>query len=429
VLGQSRRALGDSEGAIRAFKEGVTAAEDLGMTAMALELEVAAAQVAADVGDVETAISQLEAIARRAEDAASPITLSWARTTLGWVRLRVDPAEALPLIDEALADARALEYPIGIAVNLRSRAFAHLLLGARAAAVADVSELVDDLIARGALSSLRLVADVTAAIAFVAGHPSWEPLVATARQLPISTMASSAFELVPIPATAAVPVGRHDVLSAVRGVLPELALLGPDAGVSDQITPPEGAATASIVLDEETCDIDFRTRSLTVRTSKGVVDLIRLIEAGGREVHCLDLAGALVEETSTGELLDAEARRRYEARIRELQDEIDDAERDNDYGRSYRHQVELDTIIDHLSAALAPGGRGRRAAGTAERARSAVTHRIRATIRQLDKLHPALGRHLAVSVTTGTYCSYRPEQPIDWQVVRRPGVPRPAMSG
>jgi hypothetical protein len=53
--------------------------------------------------------------------------------------------------------------------------------------------------------------------------------------------------------------------------------------------------------------------------------------------------------------------------------------------------------------------------GTAERARSAVAHRIRATIRRLGGLHPALGRHLEVSVSTGRYCSYRPERPVDWR--------------
>ena len=55
------------------------------------------------------------------------------------------------------------------------------------------------------------------------------------------------------------------------------------------------------------------------------------------------------------------------------------------------------------------------AGGSAERARSAVTQRIRATIRRLGAEHPELGRHLEASIVTGTYCSYRPEHPVDWE--------------
>ena len=128
-----------------------------------------------------------------------------------------------------------------------------------------------------------------------------------------------------------------------------------------------------------------------MRQSKGLADVVRLIEADGREVHCLDLAGAGVEESSTGPVLDDTARRQYERRIRELQEEIDEAEMNNDLGRAYKSQVELDALIDHLTAALGVGNKTRSAGGTTERARSAVTHRIRATIRQMEKVNPNLG--------------------------------------
>ncbi len=128
-----------------------------------------------------------------------------------------------------------------------------------------------------------------------------------------------------------------------------------------------------------------------MRLSKGLDDVVRLIEADGREVHCLDLAGAGVEESSTGPVLDDTARRQYERRIRELQEEIEEAEHNHDLARAYKNQVELDAIIDHLTAALGMGNKTRTAGGTAERARSAVTHRIRAAIRQLEKLQPQPG--------------------------------------
>jgi hypothetical protein len=82
----------------------------------------------------------------------------------------------------------------------------------------------------------------------------------------------------------------------------------------------------------------------------------------------------------------------------------------------YRYQTELDTLVDHLTAALGHGRRTRRAAGSTERARSAVTHRVRSAVRQIAAVHPPLGAHLSHAINTGTYCSYRPERPLPWVV-------------
>ena len=88
---------------------------------------------------------------------------------------------------------------------------------------------------------------------------------------------------------------------------------------------------------------------------------------------------------------------------------------DGRIARAERAPVELDVLVDHLAAALGLGGRARQQGGTAVRARSAITHRIRATIRRLGDVHPALGRHLDAAVRTGLYCSYRPEVPTTWR--------------
>ena len=44
-----------------------------------------------------------------------------------------------------------------------------------------------------------------------------------------------------------------------------------------------------------------------------------------------------------------------------------------------------------------------------ERARSAVTWRIRNAIKKIGQAHPRLGRHLENAVRTGTFCVYQPE--------------------
>ena len=158
----------------------------------------------------------------------------------------------------------------------------------------------------------------------------------------------------------------------------------------------------------------FDGAPVQLAATKGLADLGRLIAAPGTEIHCLDLAEAGVEEHASGELIDERARREYEQRVRDLQQEIDEAERDHDLVRADRSRLELDAIVDHLTAALGLGGRARRHTDSTERARSAVTQRIRASIRRIEADHPALGAHLRASVQTGIYCRYQPERPTVW---------------
>jgi len=68
--------------------------------------------------------------------------------------------------------------------------------------------------------------------------------------------------------------------------------------------------------------------------------------------------------------------------------------------------------------AVGLGGRDRRAASHAERARLNVTRAIRAAMAGLARANPALGTHLAATIRTGRYCSYTPDPraPITWQI-------------
>ena len=126
-------------------------------------------------------VAALGDIVERAAVAGSVITESWARAAWGWLLLRVDPAAALPVIEVGLAEARRIDYPIAVAVDLRSLAFARLLLGDLPGAVDAAGELLDDLLERGALSNARLLVDVTAVLAHRGGHPDWASLATTAQ--------------------------------------------------------------------------------------------------------------------------------------------------------------------------------------------------------------------------------------------------------
>jgi len=80
-------------------------------------------------------------------------------------------------------------------------------------------------------------------------------------------------------------------------------------------------------------------------------------------------------------------------------------------GRSF-HVAELICLAacpDPPRAAVKDGP-----AEAVERARKAVTNRIRQTLVRIASVHHALGLHLRNAVHTGTRCIYTPERPTQW---------------
>lgn len=148
---------------------------------------------------------------------------------------------------------------------------------------------------------------------------------------------------------------------------------------------------------------------------KGMHDIAHLLSRPETPVHCLELLGAPMEPNQPGAILDQRARAAYQARIRELQSDLDDAESRQDLARAEFARAELDTLAEELTKALGLGGKPRKLADPAERARSAVTWRIRSAIKNIQAAHPRLGAHLTNSLRTGTYCVYSPEQEFTWQ--------------
>jgi hypothetical protein len=175
-----------------------------------------------------------------------------------------------------------------------------------------------------------------------------------------------------------------------------------------------------------------------LRDAKGLRHLARLLAHPGQEFHVVDLeaaegppgpavgpggrggGGEVVVRPDLGDagvLLDAAAKAAYKARIDELRAELEQAEGWNDPGRAARARQELEVLVAELARAVGLGGRDRRAAAHAERARLNATRAIRAAIANLAEANPALGRHLSLTVRTGRYCSYAPDPrvPITWE--------------
>ena len=158
----------------------------------------------------------------------------------------------------------------------------------------------------------------------------------------------------------------------------------------------------------------FQGQTVLVTDAKGYHDLAQLLAQPDKEIHCAELMGSTLQHSEETTTLDSKAKLAYQKKMQELQSEIEEAEEMNDPARATALQEEYEKIIDHLSQSLGLAGKPRKIGSSVEKARTAVTWRIRNAIKKLDKAHPALAKHLSASIQTGTFCSYKPELSISW---------------
>ena len=207
-------------------------------------------------------------------------------------------------------------------------------------------------------------------------------------------------------------------------------LAGPAASVP---APTPVLDRAALLQEGEYWVFAFAGDVARLRDSKGVRYLARLLRNPGRELHALDLvvgdsdasAGEAALPASdqlgaggseNGILVDATARDAYRRRLADLQEELEEANAYHDPARADRAQQEIDDLVAVLTGALGLGGRDRKTASDAERARQSVSRAVKGTVERLGEAHPALGHHLRSTVRTGVFSSYVPDPraPITW---------------
>jgi tetratricopeptide (TPR) repeat protein len=199
--------------------------------------------------------------------------------------------------------------------------------------------------------------------------------------------------------------------------------------------PVDGPVDAVLAREGDVWRLDYEGRVLRVRDAKGLRHLALLLANPGVEFHAVEVAGSaegvagapdvegdgLSVRAGTGDagvVLDAQAKAEYRARLEDLRADIEEAEAFNDPERAARAREEMEFIAQELSAAVGLGGRDRRAASAAERARVNVTRALKREIRRIADEDARLGRELSTTVRTGTFCAYEPDprHPVQWRV-------------
>lgn len=189
------------------------------------------------------------------------------------------------------------------------------------------------------------------------------------------------------------------------------ALLG-----STEVRETEDGESARFNREGDYWAIAYEGLMVRIKDSKGVGYIHVLLSHPGRELHVAELAGISIDSGDTGEILDARAKAEYKRRLEELREEVDDALGWGDRERAARAEEEIELIAAELAGAFGLGGRDRRGGDISERARKAVTNRIRDGLARIETVHPALARHLSNAIQTGTYCNYTPDRTIPWML-------------
>ncbi len=159
--------------------------------------------------------------------------------------------------------------------------------------------------------------------------------------------------------------------------------------------------------------LSFENSAVQLPEVKGFFDIQKMLSQPRQLFHCAELMGNVVNEKGE-KLFDAKAKKQYEKKLMELQADIREAEQRNDFSQLEKLQDEYDKLIEYLSQSLGIRGKIRESSNPVEKARSAVTWRIRSAIARIESYHPQLGAHLSNAIKTGSFCSYQPDRELMW---------------
>lgn len=447
----------DTAAALAHLDRADAAAEASGFEPYRGELLCIRAEILSADGAREQSVAAAERALAIATEQGNLYTRGWALQLMGMLSVKARPAAAHRWLEAALTTARSQGYPYGITASLRGLAILAAEegdLGSSATLFTEALTTIEqsgflaerwDTLAAMAPLLVRVGRRQSAAVLLVAV----ESADAAVSPLQVPTLDDTRAELaVELALDAVTARGRalrveqllsfvHQELQAVRE---ERALATSDPAEAGPFPAgpsavPPNATQAELARVGNLWRVTYAGTSVHLPSSKGMSDLAALLAQPGRDLAALDLAAGtqpgarqptiasaaasanLGRPGDLGPTLDAQARAAYTARIRELQSDLDEADAAGDVSRGTRAQDELDVLTRELSTAY--GLRGpRRVGDPAEKARSAVTMRLRATLAKVGSAHPELGAHLRRSISTGRFCRYDPEEPVRWQVSR-----------
>jgi hypothetical protein len=179
----------------------------------------------------------------------------------------------------------------------------------------------------------------------------------------------------------------------------------------------QGSPFAECVRAGRKWRVSLGERSVLVEESIGMLHLAVLIASPRQDIAAADLVAGLAllgsasaDGGTAQPVLDQAAVTGYRARLRQLDQDIDDLEAAAapDVSRLARARAEREWLVAQLASATGLGGRTRAFPDEGERARVAVGKAIRRALARIAEADDIIGEHLRLTVHTGARCSYWP---------------------
>ncbi|MEV0157002.1 AAA family ATPase [Micromonospora sp. NPDC050686] len=324
----------------------------------------------------------------------------------------------------AVLDAARLRWDDAVAGFTAARDAADRM-GARPWSLISRAALVDALSARGRAGDASAAAEQRTAAVAEARALGMTQILHRLGEVGLPEVVGSARTPAGGPTTGAVAAAATAAATDAGGVAEAVGAGATTAGAGATATEAVGPAVvgAEFRRDGAVWRLAYAGTVVHLPDAKGLHDLRLLLGRPGVDVPAVELldpaAGPeLVAARRYGgdPVLDDEAKARYQRHLHRLDEEIDRAAVREDRAKLAALDAERVALLDQLRAAAGLAGRTRRLDDQAERARKAVTARIRDTLRRIDERHPLLAAHLRETVSTGSSCRYLPPEPPPWRL-------------
>jgi len=218
------------------------------------------------------------------------------------------------------------------------------------------------------------------------------------------------------------PTPPHETCASGAKQEPEASLAEPAAasGSEDPAEKAEGPTNGlAFRRNGERWDVCFEGRTVHLDHRVGMDYLALLLSHPAcafpaDRLRAAVAGGLKAMSGSAEEVIDAQALAEYSKRLREVKQELAEAERDHDTGRQERLQEEADALTRQLAGGTGLNGGPRRVGGEPERARKAVSMAITRVLGRIKAVHPTLWQHLQRSVQRGRVFCYAPDAPRSW---------------
>jgi hypothetical protein len=202
------------------------------------------------------------------------------------------------------------------------------------------------------------------------------------------------------------------------------AAIGQDS-LAEPIVTPVGQESRSAVYvfryEGELWDLGFADQRVMIRDSVGLRYIAELLRAPRKEIEALALAprpadGEILQIISGAiEAVDPQTIQQVQCALDEKRSHLSSLHDSKNWAVKGELEEQIRKLEEYIKKAQRSQRVARRAGGSVERARLAVTNAIQRALAKIRAVHPKMADHLEQSIRTGSVLIYLPQELPDWE--------------